>query len=1346
MTQEITMPHTTTTHQEDIKPTQVTIPPLLQKVMPRHQQQFLRQIAEEEVEGMQRILDRLEQAWQNMPAFRAQDGKGKQAVVYAHYFKGSSDWWITEYNPKEHMAYGYVILNGDSQFGEFGNIYLPDVTATSVELDFHWQPVTVQEALAHEKKTTPTTVQEIPGQDEQAAAHQDAIAAPLASDESLWIDDNYYKQYPTHVYDEFFYKSGRYGEAKSVRTTETLAKSLARMDTGGASLPSEGADFSEENHPVSRPKEQVTTKKHPIHTEDHHFEKAITRSSEELAHKAKAQKKRAKKRQTASPSGDGSATASSLAASEDLATPDEAIIFSAEEVAHDYNEGLTEEDFKLFAYYKRNQQQPLGGYYAQFGAPSESEVLDWMQRGKAFYYQGEILPDYIYLSENIYAKQDTFRRERSLITSKYGFEIAQRQEKALEAVFQQHSRNRLLLDHRLPDGEQLSVELLSSFSETFQISTLTSLEAFKIKKVTATTHKRAGQPDFLQDHKAHDYDRVEVSSMSLKDAFCTWLIKQENNITFKKQVTSRDIISVHVFRRPRPRDFDPTAWSAHKAACKQEADRLYTEFLSTEVVPEDRSKIETAWNREFNNYLPIDYTRVPIAFRMAKTYRDSPVDIRSEKRDAVTFLLAQGSGCLAYDVGFGKTWSAIFAMSQFLDAQLCYRPLLVVPNQVYKQFLMELKGLMPHIPVNEYYNLDAKHLSYAQDHPPEDGSITILTYEGFKKIGFNEQTSRELIRELLEILSQGYDKQTRKKMQAQREKMEERIGQGLQGTIIEIEQFGWDFLCVDEAHSMKKVFTSVKGEVQEDGDREKNQYEISSGTPSAMATKGFMIAQYILRRNHYRNVLLLTATPFTNSPLEVYSMLSLVAYQGLQKAGVKSIKTFYDQYVAVDTKLVINAQLEPQRKQVVTGFSNLKSLQALIYRYFDRKDINTKNAKGEGVQIKRPKKHVLPMRTKMVEDTSGQPQLIYLKEDERIEPILPLTEEQQEIMDSIKRYASGEIAFEQLCVGFGEVVVEGDTEVEDEEAVDETATELLDIAMLSEGEQAGVRLLRSMNLARNLALSPYLHKCSNLPPLSYKTYVETSPKLYYVMQCIRSVKKHHEQQDTPVSGQVIYMDRGVDHFLLLKEYLIEEIGYEPHEVGLMRSNMASVKPKGVKTAEAKDYVKNLFLGQKWVESRKEFVEVPDAERIKVVIGTGTIKEGVNLQRYGTVLYNCFIDWNPTDQIQLEGRIWRQGNLYKNVRIVNVLMEDSADIFLFQKLEEKTQRINQLWNRDGNTNTFNLDEFDPEELKYTLISDPAVIAQLEVEEEVGRLQDEKYSLSNEITQIESVMEAFRDRKR
>jgi hypothetical protein len=154
------------------------------------------------------------------------------------------------------------------------------------------------------------------------------------------------------------------------------------------------------------------------------------------------------------------------------------------------------------------------------------------------------------------------------------------------------------------------------------------------------------------------------------------------------------------------------------------------------------------------------------------------------------------------------------------------------------------------------------------------------------------------------------------------------------------------------------------------------------------------------------------------------------------------------------------------------------------------------------------------------------------------------------------------------------------------------------------------------------------------------------------------------------------------------------------------------------------------LGRVLDSETGEYTTLEESKRVKVLIGSEAIKEGINLQDYASVLYNCFLDFNPTDMVQVEGRIWRQGNAFANVRIVTPLMSDCIDVFMFQKLEDKTERINQIWTRNGNANELDTSAFNPAELKYELLSDPIAIAQLEREYKKDKI-DEEVNVESEV---------------
>ena len=96
-----------------------------------------------------------------------QDGRGKDAIVYLHYFVGSIDWYITEIDQQvSTTAFGWAQINDQGEFGYIDLNELEQVrvdkeliievegqgTMTKkidvvVERDCYWEEKTLKEAL-----------------------------------------------------------------------------------------------------------------------------------------------------------------------------------------------------------------------------------------------------------------------------------------------------------------------------------------------------------------------------------------------------------------------------------------------------------------------------------------------------------------------------------------------------------------------------------------------------------------------------------------------------------------------------------------------------------------------------------------------------------------------------------------------------------------------------------------------------------------------------------------------------------------------------------------------------------------------------------------------------------------------------------------------------------------------------------------------------------------------------------------------------------------------------------------------------------------------------------------------
>jgi hypothetical protein len=733
-----------------------------------------------------------------------------------------------------------------------------------------------------------------------------------------------------------------------------------------------------------------------------------------------------------------------------------------------------------------------------------------------------------------------------------------------------------------------------------------------------------------------------------------------------------------------------------------------------------------------------------------------------------------------------------------MELGICKRPIIVLPNQVYPQFVKEVKAILPQYKVNALYNLrgDFRLLTDLI----EDNSITIVTETALEVMGFTESYVEEgHIQDAQDTISQINTGQIPQKEKEALDKIfaehkSQSDSQGREKVLIDSLKF--DYLVVDEAHNYKKLITSVKGVVKElppeeevDEDtkkdphyREQVNFEFGgSGKPSNRSLKLYLLTSYIQQFNKFGNTLLLTATPFTNSPLEVWSMLTFINKEVLKNTNLNASADFFKIFGLVDfqTESTISGMITS--KNTFVGWKNVPALQNLIFSCIDF-------IAPDELSLERPNKFVIPSRSIKNEETQ---EVRTLQRQEQVSSIITMTPKQQELTQALKDYAiqtidwfppqleltkkklpdgSQEVKFKVLpyrtitdpndpdeqIIGIYEQCEENpdnylacednwnttdlikeesrvrylpDTPHKFKRGKGSKVFQELGVYPIEDLEEVqgtfvdsvGTRLLRSLTFQRQVSISPYLFNCSgykeNPTP---KEYIESSSKLKYVMGCIASVKRHHQIYETEMSGQIIYMEYGKDAFPLIAQYLIDELKFKPSEVAIICGDkkltrvMDSFTSRGNPKPQDKSEVQNYFNGL-FLNDLGDWEELPDDKRVKVLIGSETISEGMNLQYKSSVIYQCQLPFNPTAQIQLEGRIWRQGNPYKYVRIVNPLCADSIDIFMFQKMQDKTNYINQIWNRNGQTFVIDAKEFDAKELKEACIQNPFVLAKYQVDD-------------------------------
>lgn len=644
------------------------------------------------------------------------------------------------------------------------------------------------------------------------------------------------------------------------------------------------------------------------------------------------------------------------------------------------------------------------------------------------------------------------------------------------------------------------------------------------------------------------------------------------------------------------------------------ADSLFGKYLREELEDTDRRYVEEVYNRTYNFEHTPDYSKVPMFSNIYNSFKGNKFKLNEAQRNGIGRLVNRGVGLLAHEVGTGKTISGVLSAHETMARGWAKRPLIIAPNEnVYTQWIKTIEDLVPNAKLNLLGNLGASYKGDLGALKVEDGSFTLVTYEGLKRLSFKDETYASMAGKF-QYIADDLKAHKTKRGQVQAEEGVKGIAGGMKkGTRADLffEDLGFDHLTFDEVHNANHIVSKAK--IEKGKASEFSRFSIQ---PSDLGMKTWLATQYIQNKMKGRNVNLLSATPFTNHPLEYYSILSLVADRSLQKMGLQNVNDFFGVFMEANHEYEFKADGSYKPKTDVRRLKNYRQWRNLLGAYIDFRDAK---------DVRKPNR--LQMTYEVPQNT--------------------LTQEMN---------AKAQGIFE-----------ENDRE-----------------------SGKGAKVLRAINEFRKIAFSPYASKFSEeVKPEDYKKIVDNSPKLAVVMGIVEQNKK-----DKPEAGQIIYSEVGVDFFPLLKNYLVKVVGFKNEEVEIITGKTA--KP-----------------------SRITIQDNFNAGKIKVLIGSEAISEGMNLQQNTADMHLLSLPWNFTALRQVIGRAWRQGNGWNNVRINQYFIQDSIDIFLSQKLDNKQRRYEAAIK--SNANEVDVGDVSYNEMKSELIVDPEKRAKFEIEGQKEQLK-------------------------
>lgn len=140
--------------------------------------------------------------------------------------------------------------------------------------------------------------------------------------------------------------------------------------------------------------------------------------------------------------------------------------------------------------------------------------------------------------------------------------------------------------------------------------------------------------------------------------------------------------------------------------------------------------------------------------------------------------------------------------------------------------------------------------------------------------------------------------------------------------------------------------------------------------------------------------------------------------------------------------------------------------------------------------------------------------------------------------------------------------------------------------------------------------------------------------------------------------------------------------------------------------------------------REQLFEKVRTGEIRILMGsTSKMGTGMNVQNKLIALHHLDVPWRPSDLIQRNGRILRQGNDNPEISIFNYITEQTFDAYLWQILEQKQRYISQIMT--GRSTLRSCEDVDSTMLQYAefkalAVSDPRIKEKMETDNEISRL--------------------------
>lgn len=522
-----------------------------------------------------------------------------------------------------------------------------------------------------------------------------------------------------------------------------------------------------------------------------------------------------------------------------------------------------------------------------------------------------------YLSGNIYKKIELVERELELGNEEY--------QKNLDALKKAIPEKKTLNDVRLSVKQKW---IDTSVIEDFLINYL-DVEKASIKLNELNQY----------EVKIQDYGNPKINKLRIdKFSFYEWFVKYLNGQSLNIMVNgNKDAIA-----------------SSKATAQMRKIDDIFNQYLK--ATPDISNELMDKYNYIFNNYVEKEKEDIIIPGKNKDwKFRDNQIEF-------VNMALSVGTGVNAQRTGAGKTATNVAVNHMLKVTGRANKPMAIVPGKVIKKFVRDViegsRGLPSIFP--DMKILDATDYNFNEAMARiafNEWDLILIPDTWFKRISMTPEREMAYIEKQIADLKLSESKRATEKGNKRSQKAFEKALEKLQEKMAELrnyvkndgiyfEDLGVDAISLDEAQSVKNLVTSVRG--QDLG---------MSATPSQTAIDFNMKAKYIMEMKNGKNVFLYTATPVSNSILEIYGLLQNIAPQEWTNRGMFTVEDFIEAYCDTSETIGITKENEVGVINKVDGFINIDDLRLLFKKYVDYRPF----IEGAIIPDLKDQRYIIPM-------------------------------------------------------------------------------------------------------------------------------------------------------------------------------------------------------------------------------------------------------------------------------------------------------------------------------------------------------------------------------------------------